>query len=109
MEYAIAYLLGVIRDFIFTQVPYAEQKLDLLKIPEVEEDFLLLLKALGKDVAKHFHIEKPTHITGNQIFGLIVWIPADPMQEGKTIPHRNTDLGPKLNSSSCLATNHGSG
>ena len=36
----------------------------------------------------------------------IVWIPADPVQEGKSIPHGNTNLGAKLNSSSCLATNN---
>ena len=28
------------------------------------------------------------------------------MQEGKAIPHRNTDFGAKLNSSACLAANH---
>ncbi len=42
----------------------------------------------------------------NQILSLIVWIAADPMQEGKAISHRNTDFGAKLNSSSCLAANH---
>jgi len=36
----------------------------------------------------------------------IVWIPADPVQEGKSIPHGNTNHGAKLHSSSCLATNN---
>ena len=43
----------------------------------------------------------------DQVLRFIVWIPADPMQEGKAISHRDTDLGPKLHSSSCLATNNG--
>ena len=40
----------------------------------------------------------------NQVFRLVVGIPADPVQEGKAIPNGNTDLGAKLNSSSGLAT-----
>jgi len=43
----------------------------------------------------------------DQIFGLIVRIPTDPVQEGKSIPHRDTDLGSKLNSRSCFAANNG--
>ena len=43
----------------------------------------------------------------NQVFTFIVWIPADPVQEGKAIAHGNTNLGAKLNSSSCLAANNG--
>ena len=42
----------------------------------------------------------------NQVFSLVVWIPTDPVQKGKAVPHGNTDLGPKLNSSSCLTTNN---
>ena len=29
---------------------------------------------------------------GNQVFSFVVWIPADPVQEGKAVPHGNTDL-----------------
>jgi hypothetical protein len=43
----------------------------------------------------------------NQVFTFIVWIPADPVQEGKAIAHGNTNLGAKLNSSSCVAANNG--
>ncbi len=43
----------------------------------------------------------------DQVFRLIVRIPADPVQEGKTIPHRDTDLGPELHSRPCLAANNG--
>ena len=43
----------------------------------------------------------------DQVLRLIVRIPADPVQEGKAIPHRDTDLGPKLHSRSCLAANNG--
>lgn len=43
----------------------------------------------------------------DQFLRCIVWIQADTVQEGKAIPHRDTDLGPKLHSSSCLATNNG--
>jgi len=43
----------------------------------------------------------------NQVFSLVVWNPTDPVQEGKAILHGNTDLGPKLNSSSSLTTHHG--
>jgi len=42
----------------------------------------------------------------NQVVALIVWIPADPVQEGKAIPHGNTNFGAKLNSGSCFAANH---
>ena len=37
----------------------------------------------------------------NQVFSLVVWIPADPVQEGKAVPRGNTDLGP--NSTAALA------
>lgn len=43
----------------------------------------------------------------NQIFGLIVWIPADPAQKGKAISHGDTNFGAKLNSSSYLAAKNG--
>ena len=43
----------------------------------------------------------------NQVFGLVVWIPADPVQEGKAVSHRHTNFGAKLNSSSRLASNNG--
>ena len=43
----------------------------------------------------------------DQILRLIVRIPADPVQEGKAIPHRDTDLGPELHSRPCLAANNG--
>ena len=43
----------------------------------------------------------------NQVFTFIVWIPTDPVQEGKAIAHGNTNLGAKLNSSSCLTANNG--
>jgi hypothetical protein len=43
----------------------------------------------------------------DQVLRLIVRIPADPVQEGKAIPHRDTDLGPKLHSRSCVAANNG--
>ena len=43
---------------------------------------------------------------GNQVFSFVVWIPADPVQEGKAVPHGNTDLGAKLNSSSSLTTDN---
>ena len=42
-----------------------------------------------------------------QILRLIVRVPTDPVQECKSIPHRNTDLGSKLNSRSCFAANNG--
>ncbi len=42
----------------------------------------------------------------NQVFSLVAWFPTDPVQKGKAVPRVNTDLGPKLNSSSCLATNN---
>ena len=38
---------------------------------------------------------------------LIVRIPADPVQEGKAIAYRDTDLGPKFHSRPCLAANNG--
>ena len=28
----------------------------------------------------------------NQVFGFVVWIPADPVQEGKAVSHRYTNL-----------------
>ena len=43
----------------------------------------------------------------NQVLSFIVWIPADPVQEGKAITHGDTNLGAKLKSSSCLATSNG--
>ena len=43
----------------------------------------------------------------DQVLRLIVRIPADPVQESKTIAHRDTDLGPKLHSRPCLAANNG--
>ena len=43
----------------------------------------------------------------NQVFGFVVWIPADPVQEGKAVSHRYTNFGAKLNSSSRLASNNG--
>ena len=42
----------------------------------------------------------------NKVFSLVVWIPTDPAQEGKAVPHGNTDYGPKLNGSSYLTTNN---
>jgi len=42
----------------------------------------------------------------NQVISLIVWVPTNPVQEGKSIPDGNTNFGAKLNSSSCLATNN---
>jgi hypothetical protein len=42
----------------------------------------------------------------DQVLGLIVWTPADLVQEGEAIPHGNTNLSPKLNSCSCLAANN---
>jgi hypothetical protein len=44
---------------------------------------------------------------GNQILALVVGIPAEPMQERKSIAHRNTDLGSEFDSSSCLSANNG--
>ncbi len=43
----------------------------------------------------------------DQVLRLIVRIPTDPVQEGKSIPNRDTDFSPKLNSRSCLAANSG--
>jgi hypothetical protein len=43
----------------------------------------------------------------NQVLGLIIWIPADPVQKSKAISHGDTNFGAKLNSSSCLAANNG--
>ncbi len=45
---------------------------------------------------------------GDDVFRFIVRILTDPMQEGKAIAHGHTDLGTKLHSSSCFATNNGS-
>ena len=36
----------------------------------------------------------------NQILRFIVWIPADPVQEGKAITHGDTNIGAKLKSRS---------
>ncbi len=44
----------------------------------------------------------------NQILRFVESVPANPMKEGKAIPHRNTDLCTELTSSSCFATNDGS-
>jgi hypothetical protein len=41
-----------------------------------------------------------------QVFCFVVCIPADPVQDGKAVPNRNTGFGAKLNSSPCLATHH---
>jgi len=43
---------------------------------------------------------------GNQVFSLVVWIPADPVQDGKSVPNGNTNLDPKLKSSFCLTTDN---
>ena len=43
----------------------------------------------------------------NQVLSFIVWIPADPVQEGKAITHGETNLGAKLKSNSWLATSNG--
>jgi len=43
----------------------------------------------------------------NQILRFIVRTLADAVQEGKAIPHGNTDLRTELTSSSCFATNDG--
>jgi hypothetical protein len=41
---------------------------------------------------------------GYQVISFIAGIPADPVQEGKVIAHKNTDLSAKINNTSCLAT-----
>ena len=43
----------------------------------------------------------------NEFLGFIVWIPADPISDGKVIAHRNTDDGAKLHSLHCLPANSG--
>ena len=43
----------------------------------------------------------------NQVLRFIVRIPADPVQEGKAITHRDTDFGPKLHGRPCFAANNG--
>jgi hypothetical protein len=45
---------------------------------------------------------------GNQILAFVVSIPAEPMQERKSIAHRNTDFGSEFDSSPCLSANNGS-
>jgi hypothetical protein len=43
----------------------------------------------------------------NQILRLIARIPANSVQEGKTIPYRNNDLNAEFKGGPCLATNDG--
>ncbi len=43
----------------------------------------------------------------NQILRFVARTPADSVQEGKAIPHGNTDLRTEFASSSCFATNDG--
>jgi hypothetical protein len=43
----------------------------------------------------------------DQSLGFVVGIPAEPMQESKSIANRNTDLGSQLDSNSWLSANNG--